>query len=494
MKLECLLEELPGADVDGDREVDLEGIHCDSRYVGQGDLFVAIRGGQERDRHLFIGDALSRGARAVVVEDPVECNGVTRVLVGNCRTALAKLAARFYNFPGHAMTNVGITGTNGKTTTAFLLRSVLERAGLSCGYLGTLGAWVDGKLERIENTTPEAIELHRWLRLMVDSGTQAAVLEVSSHGLALKRVEGIPFHAAVFTNLTRDHLDFHGTWDRYFSAKARLFEGLDKEGVAVINADAPMAVELAQRTPGRVVTYGFGPTAQIWLKKVEPSPLGTYLHVETSEGPVDLEIRLTGRFNCYNAVAALATGLALGLGSEAVLQGIASLDNVPGRFERIVEGQDFAVIVDYAHTPDALERILRTARELGEGRLICVFGCGGDRDRGKRSLMGKVAGELADISVLTSDNPRSEDPQDILCDIAEGVPQNSVSLCEIDRETAIVTAFSEARSGDIVLIAGKGHESEQELENCVISFDDREVARRALRVLHPRGGDDSCKG
>ena len=483
MELKYLLEELPDARVDGNREVDLERIHCDSRRVEQGDLFVAVRGGQERDRHLFVGDAVARGARVVVVEEAVDCGEATRVQVADCRAALARLAARFYAFPSREMLNVGITGTNGKTTTALLLRSALEAAGLSCGYLGTLGCWIDGELEQVDNTTPEAGELHRLLRSMVDAGMQATVLEVSSHGLALKRVEGIPFRAAVFTNLTRDHLDFHETWDQYFAAKAQLFEQLPAAGIAVINLDDPIATELAQRTRARVVTYGFGQAAEVRLQQAEPGPLGTRLHVATPAGPIDVDAHLTGSFNGYNALAALATGLALELDPDAVCRGIAALERVPGRFERIRAGQDFEVIVDYAHTPDALERVLTAARELEAHRLICVFGCGGDRDRGKRAQMGKVAGELADLTFLTSDNPRSEDPGRILADIAAGVPSGSDFHSEIDREQAIATALAEARSGDIVVIAGKGHETEQELANGVISFDDREVARRVLSLM-----------
>ena len=487
MELRHLLEELPDARVDGDREVVLQGIHCDSRQIRSGDLFVAVRGGQEQDRHLFVGDAVARGARAVVVEEEVDCGGATRVRVPDCRTALARLSARFYAFPGREMLNVGITGTNGKTTTAFLLRSVLEAAGLSCGYVGTLGCWIDGDLQQVKNTTPEAAELQALLRSMVDAGKRAAVLEVSSHGLALKRVDGIPFHAAVFTNLTRDHLDFHGDWDHYFSAKARLFENMAEDGAAVINLDDPMAAELMQRTRGKVMTFGCGDAAQVRLRQAEPSSLGTSLSFDTPLGPLAAETHLAGHFNSYNAMAALATGLALELDPEEVCKGLAALENVPGRFERIVEGQGFEVVIDYAHTPDALERVLQAARELATRRLICVCGCGGDRDRGKRALMGEIAGELADLTILTSDNPRSEEPAQIIADMAAGIPNNSDFISEVDREQAIGSALAEARDGDIVVIAGKGHESTQELANRVISFDDREVARRALRLL--QGGE-----
>ena len=492
MELKYLLEELPDAWVEGDQDIDLGQIRCDSRCVEEGDFFVAVRGGQEQDRHRFVDHAIARGARAVMVEEQIDCAGATRVQVADCRAALARMAARFYAFPGRALLNVGVTGTNGKTTTAFLLRSALEAAGLPCGYLGTLGFWCDGALEKMDNTTPEAVQLHSLLRRLVDAGKQAAVLEVSSHGLALKRVEGIPFRVAVFTNLTRDHLDFHGTWDAYFAAKARLFEGLQEGAIAVINADDARADELARRTQARIVTYGCGPEAEVRLQRADAGPQGTHLCLDTPAGPIEVQTRLIGRFNYYNTMAVVATGLALDLDAEALCRGVAALESVPGRCERIAEGQDFAVIVDYAHTPDALERVLHAARDLGRGRLICVCGCGGDRDRGKRALMGRVAGELADWAVLTSDNPRSEDPQRIIDEMAAGVPDSSAVHSEVDRAEAIAVALAAAHSGDVVVIAGKGHEQEQKLADRAVAFDDREVARRVLRGLCAGERQPSC--
>ena len=486
MELNRLLSVLPGARVDGELDIDLGRIVCDSRQVMEGDLFVAVRGGQEQDRHLFVGDAVARGARAVVVEDLVDCESATRIQVADCRAALALLAAHFYAYPGRATLNVGITGTNGKTTTAFLLRSALETAGLPCGYLGTLGCWIDGELAKVNNTTPEAAELQRLLRVMVDAGQRAAVLEVSSHGLVLKRVEGVPFRVAVFTNLTRDHLDFHGSWEDYFAAKALLFEGLPATGVAVINGDDPVAAELAQKTSARVVTYGYEDVADVYVEQVTVGPPGARMRVATPVGTLNVDTHLTGSFNSYNVMAALAVGIALDLNPEDLCRGIAALASVPGRFERIREGQNFEVVVDYAHTPDALQRILLAARELSPRRLLCVFGCGGDRDRGKRREMGQVAGELADLTYLTSDNPRSEDPARILADIGAGVPTSSESIAEVDRETAIALALAEAEEGDMVVIAGKGHETEQELADRIISFDDREVARKVLDDLRAK--------
>ncbi len=483
MELRNLLEAVPDACVEGPLEVDLGQIRCDSRCVEEGDFFVALRGGQEQDRHRFVGHAIARGARAVMVEEPINCTGATRVQVADCRAALARMAARFYAFPARELLNVGVTGTNGKTTTAFLLRSALEAAGLPCGYLGTLGVWCGGPLEKMDNTTPEAAELHGLLRRLVNAGKQAAVLEVSSHGLALKRVEGIPFRAAVFTNLTRDHLDFHGTWEAYFAAKARLFECLPAEAIAVLNADDAHAAELARRTQAHIVTYGCGPEAEVRLQRAATGPPGTHLCLDTPAGPIEVQTHLIGRFNYYNAMAVVATGLALNLEAGALVRGLAALASVPGRCEPIAEGQDFAVIVDYAHTPDALERVLQAARSLGSGRLICVCGCGGDRDRGKRPLMGRVAGELADWTVLTSDNPRSEDPQRIIDEMAAGISDSRAVHSEVDRAQAIAKALAAAHSGDVVVIAGKGHEQEQELADRTVAFDDRAVARRVLRSL-----------
>ena len=339
MELKYLLEELPDACVEGDQDIELGQIRCDSRCVEEGDFFVAVRGGQEQDRHRFVAHAIARGARAVMVEEQVDCTGVTQVQVADCRAALARMAARFYAFPGRALLNVGVTGTNGKTTTAFLLRRALEAAGLPCGYLGTLGFWGDGELEKMDNTTPEAVHLHGLLRRLVNAGKRAAVLEVSSHGLALKRVEGIPFRAAVFTNLTRDHLDFHGTWEAYFAAKARLFEGLPEGAIAVINADDARADALARRTRARVVTYGCGPEAEVRLQRADTGPQGTHLYLDTIAGPIEVQTHLIGRFNYYNTMAVVATGLALNLDAAALCRGLAALERVPAAASGSLRGR-----------------------------------------------------------------------------------------------------------------------------------------------------------
>ncbi len=482
MTLAQLLEALPSATVRDLVDAEVGKICCDSRQVAAGDVFVAVRGGQEEDRHQFIGDAVARGACAVVVEDDTPCAAV-HIVVGDSRSALAQLACHLYDNPSRQLACIGVTGTNGKTTTAFLLRHLLDGAGMPCGYLGTLGFASRGALQKVDNTTPEANHLQRYLRQMVDEDRCAAALEVSSHGLALRRVDGIDFKVGVFTNLTRDHLDFHGNFEAYFAAKARLFESLQPTAFAVLNADDDSAARLRSRTRAEVLAFGRTETAALRLLRVHGRADGMAMRVATPRGTIDIETGLLGDFNCYNVLAALGVGFALDLDTDLLVAGLASMENVSGRFERLVEGQDFSVVVDYAHTPDALERALRSARPLTNGKLICVFGCGGDRDRGKRALMGKVAGELADIVWVTSDNPRSEDPNSIIDEIVSGILAPSTVEREADRALAIDRALRMARSGDLVLIAGKGHESEQILADRTVVFDDRTVARQVLQLL-----------
>jgi UDP-N-acetylmuramoyl-L-alanyl-D-glutamate--2,6-diaminopimelate ligase len=473
----------------GSVDVEIDKIECDSRQILPGDLFVAICGGEEQDRHQFISHALERGARAIVAEREVDSGSATRIVVENCRQGLARLAACFYNYPDRELLMVGITGTNGKTTTALLARQILEAAEVRCGYVGTLGSLVDVDWEETDNTTPEAKDLHQMLRKMVESGKSAAVLEVSSHGLALDRVAGLRFKAGVFTNLTRDHLDFHQSEENYFNAKARLFEGLDDEGgsKAIVNVDDASAPKLLERVTVPTLTYGRQKDAHVRLGAVEQTEKGTRLHLRTPLGAVEVESHLKGGFNCYNILAAFSVGLALEMEPEAICQGIAAVRRVPGRCERILAGQGFEVIVDYAHTPDALDRLLRMARESGPRRLACVFGCGGDRDPGKRSLMGSIASAWADQVYLTSDNPRSESPEKIISEIVKGVSKECETQIFTDRREAIQVALSAAAPGDYVVIAGKGHESVQKVGDAVIEFDDRRVAHSVLRSLGHHG-------
>ena len=483
--LDDLLQVLPAAEVIGEPSAYVGKIECDSRRVEAGDLFVAINGGEEADRHEFIPEVLARGASAIVAERNVPTGDTPLILVDNCRSALARMAGRYFGYPDRSLRLVGITGTNGKTTTALIVSSVLEQAGEKCGYIGTLGYQIDGAIERGRNTTPESAELQELLYRMVAAGNHAAVLEVSSHALALDRVAGLHFDVAVFTNFTRDHLDFHETEERYLGAKLRLFQDRPEfaNGRAAINSDDPMANLILEGLSVPAVKYGYGCDADVQVVGTDFSERGTRIELATPLGNTTLNVRLTGYFNCYNVMAALATGVALGLDLGSICKGIEAVDNVPGRFERIELGQDFTVIVDYAHTPDALERVLQAGRGLTTGRLLCVFGCGGDRDRGKRPEMGRIASVLADKVYVTSDNPRSESPDAIIDEIITGISPDFDVARHPDRLEAVRVALADAGDGDLVIIAGKGHEAEQIVGERVLAFDDRQVVRATLRHL-----------
>ncbi len=472
---------------------DVTGIAHDSRGVSPGGVFVAIRG-HRADGATFAADAVARGAVAIVSETPAPAGfAVPWFVTDDARHALAELAALFHGRPSEELTVVGVTGTNGKTTTTYLAASVLDAAGMPSGRLGTVSYRVgpSAKFERDpSHTTPEASDVQALLRELRTNGCTACVMEVSSHALALQRVAEMRFAAAVFTNLTRDHLDFHGDMGAYFAAKRRLFETLPAGAPAVVNLDDPRGAELATSLP-RVLTYGLDGPAQVRAQSVDSSLEGLAFDVETPRGPISIRSPLIGRPNAYNILAAVALGVALELPAEAIERGIAALESVPGRFQ-IVSGSDDDVrlVVDYAHTDDALKNLLETLRPLADGRLIVVFGCGGDRDRTKRPLMGAVAGRLGDLVVLTSDNPRSEDPGRIIDEIklgllppAEpGAPRRAgpASMVQPDRRKAIEYAVRQARAGDVIVVAGKGHEKYQVIGDRTLAFDDVEVGRAAL--------------
>ncbi len=478
--LRDLLQHVPAYRLEGSGAVTISGVFCDSREVRPGGLFAAVSGGQERDRHEFVGDAVQRGAAALLVDRSVGSQPCAVVRVDDARGALAQVAAAFYGRPGDALRLIGVTGTNGKTTTALLVRHMLSAAGEPCGYLGTLGVQAASGNSSLRNTTPEAPVLHAELRRLVDSGHRAAVLEVSSHGLVLRRVAGLRFAVGVFTNLTRDHLDFHGTQENYLDAKGLLFASLDREAVAVLNADDAHASALRARCAGTVVTYGRHQETDYRIEAIEPLPAGTRLRLRWKGGVLALETRLHGEFNAYNVAAAAACCLELGADEAAVREGLRALVRVAGRFEAVDVGQPFRVIVDYAHTPDGLCSVLRAARQLTRGRLFCVFGCGGDRDPGKRPLMGRVVEDLADVPVVTSDNPRSEDPEAIIAAILAGMARPQAATVDADRRAAIQFALAQARPGDTVVIAGKGHEQGQIIGSKIFPFDDVVVARELL--------------
>ena len=471
--------------VAGSLERSIDNIVSDSREVGQGAMFVAIRGGQEQDRHAFVDDAVRRGAAAILVEDGnVDTGTATKIVVDDTRRALASLAARFHGDPSDDMLCVGVTGTNGKSTTAMIIQQILSMSGTPSAYLGTLGFLCNKQVEPMSNTTPDAGHLHALLARARHAGCRSMVMEVSSHGLSLDRVHGIDFGAAVFTNLTRDHLDFHGSEEEYFAAKSLLFRRLEPTAAAVLNADDPRAQSLAELTHARVWRYG-GVGSDVTVQDAHLGPDRTHLKLATPNGIFELDSALTGRFNCSNVVAAVTAGFALGIEEDAIRHGVAAAPCIPGRFERIDEGQPFQVIVDYAHTPAGLETVLQAARELTSRQLVCVFGCGGDRDTGKRPMMGRVAESLADRIYLTSDNPRSEPPMQIIEQISAGMEKTAAAVVEPDRSAAIRAALSSAEAGDVVVVAGKGDEPYQILDaGHVVPFDDRVVARLALRQKH----------
>jgi UDP-N-acetylmuramoyl-L-alanyl-D-glutamate--2,6-diaminopimelate ligase len=486
MKLGELLQGVPSPEIGADAAQGITSLAYDSRRVEPGSLFFAIQG-EETDGHDFIPQALQCGAVAIVSERAATAELATRwIRVPKIRRALSEAARVFYGSPDSRLQLVGITGTNGKTTTAFLLASVFCAARIPAGLFGTIEYRLGGRTLGALNTTPESLDLLSYFAELVAAGGKAAVMEASSHALAQERLWGFCFSAAVFTNLTRDHLDYHKDFEHYFEAKRRLFEGLGTPppDLAVINADDPWAARLLDIPNPRRITYGFNSAAQVKVKQFSQTPAGLHATLATPEGALEIDSPLVGRANLANILAATATALGLGIAPEKVQEGIANLAAVPGRFERIDEGQPFLVVVDYAHTDDALRNVLKTARELTRERLLVVFGCGGDRDRTKRPLMGEAAGSLGDFVVLTSDNPRTEDPIMIMNDALVGLQKTGKPyVTEVDREVAIRKALGEAREGDAVVLAGKGHETYQILKDRTVPFDDREVARRLLREL-----------
>ncbi len=477
MDLERLIAALAPTDVVGRAATDVRELAYDARGAFPGALFFCVPG-MTVDGHDFAAQAVENGAVALVVERQLDI-AVPQLVVPDSRAAMAVAADEFFDRPTADLAVAGVTGTNGKTTTAFLLYAVMAAAGRRPGLLGTVETRVDGERRPATRTTAEAIDVQRLFREMLDAGDRSCAMEATSHGSALHRLDRVRFSVLVFTNLSQDHLDFHDDMEDYFQAKRRLFLGEGAPPAAVNVGDAwgrRLAGDLrAQGAP--LVTFGFAEDAEVRPDGLELGPDVT----ELTAGGIRLKTRLRGRFNIENVLAAVAAGRLLELPDEALARGIESVAGVPGRFETIDEGQPFTVVVDYSHKPGALETVLRTARELTSGRLVCVFGCGGDRDRGKRPLMGRIAAELADVAIVTSDNPRSEDPLAIIEEIAAGMP--SEPEIEPDRRRAIERAVELAAPGDVVVIAGKGHERGQEIAGRMLPFDDREVAGEALRAL-----------
>jgi len=485
LRQQGLLASASGADASA-AAIAVTGIAYDSRRVEPGEVFVALRG-QHADGTTFAAQAVDRGAVVIVSQEaPLDHVAVTWVQVTDARLALAYMAAEFHLHPSRKMRVVGITGTNGKTTTAYLVASIFEAAGIRCGLLGTVAYRVGDETREATRTTPEASDVQALLAEMVSNACGACVMEVSSHALSLNRIDAISFAAAVFTNLTRDHLDFHADMEGYFQAKRRLFQLLPRDRPAVINADDPRASSLIE-TAGRSITYGINRPSDVSPTPLSYSLEGLRFEVKTPRGVATVRSSLVGRPNVYNILAAVATATAFDLPIDAIEKGIAALDRVPGRFQLVSSSKDdVTVVVDYAHTDDALRNLLETARPLAAGRIITVFGCGGDRDRTKRPLMGAVAGRLSDVILITSDNPRGEDPARIIEEIQRGITPDTRrgsdqrTLAIVDRHKAIDEAVGIAMPGDLVLIAGKGHEKYQVIGSLTLPFDDVEVAQAAL--------------
>ena len=468
------------------REKEIAGIACDSKKVEDGFLFVAIKG-TSQDGHSFIGEALDRGAAALIVQSALcGCQipqEVVCIKVDDTRRALARLSAEFYGNPSRQMKIIGITGTNGKTTVSFLIEHLLKKASLNPAVIGTINYRFNNKVFASTNTTPGPLDIQELLSEMFMGRVNYVVMEVSSHSLDQNRVDGIKFSHALFTNLTQDHLDYHQSIDNYFRAKAKLFVGLSAESVAIINNDSTYAVRLESLAKCKILTYGIDIKSDICALDMHFGLTGTNFIASTPKGRMEINSALIGRHNVYNILAAVAVGVNEGLSLELISKSLGEFELVPGRLERIDLGQDFFVFVDYAHTEDALYNVISALKELARHRIIVVFGCGGDRDKTKRPKMGKVVSQLADFALVTSDNPRSEEPQDIINDILAGISTDNYRAVP-RRDKAIEEALSMARRGDIILIAGKGHETYQILGDEHIPFDDREVVRACLKSMN----------
>ncbi len=485
MKLSELLEHITMIGVKGDTAMEIGGLAYDSRQVKPGWLFVAIPG-EKFDGSEYIADAVSRGAVAVVSETPVSLGSrVAHIQVPRARRALAEIAGAYFGDLSHQMTIVGITGTNGKTTTAYMIRDILRDGGFLPGLLGTVAYEVGTRTIPASRTTPEAPDIHAMFQMMKEAGCDAAVMEVSSHAIALQRVHGIDFNISVFTNLTQDHLDFHKDMDTYFNVKAEFFQMLEKrhERSAVINIDDPWGRKMLteRMLPANVVTYGFNVDAVVCASNIAMDVHGSRFDVSTPWGDRRFSLNLLGRFNIHNALAAIAAGGLCGISLECMAMSLERLASIPGRLERIPNRKGKQVFVDYAHTDDALKNVLKTLREICKGKLVVVFGCGGNRDRTKRPKMGRAASELADYSIVTSDNPRGENPGEIVADIIEGFEGRGHFEVVLDRRDAIEKGIHKIGRKDILLVAGKGHETYQEIKGTVIPFDDREIIREMIR-------------
>lgn len=486
MILKDLIRDIEVISIYGDTSLDIKNIAYNSKSVVKDSLFVAIKG-MKFDGHNFVDEAVERGAKGLVLQRLAKKRrDICHIIVEDSRVALAKISSRFYHHPSQEVVLVGITGTNGKTTTAYLIESILQQADKKVGIIGTINYHYPQKTLKAIHTTPESLELQKILREMVDSGVSHVVMEVSSHALDLKRVDGCSFNIAVFTNLSRDHLDYHQDMTSYYKCKERLFTDLlEQSGElpwVVINHDDPKGKALMKVAKGRILTFGMSAEVDVGADGITCDLHGISAKIHSPQGTFEVTSRLLGSLNIYNILAATSVGITLKIPLNVIKKGIESVTYIPGRLKRVSDNHNIHVFVDYAHTSDALQRVLLALREIERGRIICVFGCGGDRDPGKRPLMGQVSGKLSDFTVITSDNPRTEDPHKIIAEIEKGIKQSKVGSYTIipDRWQAIHYAIDLAKPGDVVLIAGKGHETYQILGNEIRPFDDTLVAKEAL--------------
>ncbi len=473
-------------------EVEVRHVQYDSRKIGRGDMFVAIRGGQV-DGHTYISGAIHNGAKVVVMEDDQAMPdsyfmhaGVVKIVVQNSRVALAQIAAQYYGHPAGKLSMIGVTGTNGKTTTTHLIKAIVEESGSKTGLIGTIAYQIGNETFPATHTTPESLELNGLLSRMVGSGCSSAVMEVSSHSLDQRRVHGFNFNVGVFTNLTQDHLDYHGTMEKYFEAKTILFRTLPGSSFAVINCDDDWGKRLMSITSGKTISYGEANIADVSARQVSLSMKGTRFTIHHRGEQIEINTSLVGRFNVSNILAAYGAGIALEIPSSVIRRAIENTTSVRGRFEPVISPDGWTAVVDYAHTPDALEKTLHAIHDVlsvdRQGRIITVFGCGGNRDRTKRPIMANVATTLSDVTIVTSDNPRNEDPDFIISEVMAGVVSGKTVHQEADRRKAIVQALTMAKPNDVVLIAGKGHEDYQVIGNEKIHFSDKEIVEEYLGI------------
>ena len=483
MKLGHLLEGIYAGEIPSAyRQWDIQSIADDSRKVTPMSLFVAQKG-HTFDATQFIPKAIEKGARVIVSKNTAEPAGLSGDIlylqVEDTLAVLKEIALRFYGNPSQRIHTIGITGTNGKTTVSYLIESILHQSELGCGVIGTVNYRIGERILPAQNTTPGLLDNQKLFHQLRHEGIEYCVMEVSSHALDQGRVDLIDYKTAVFTNLTSDHMDYHQTREKYFAAKSILFTRLSPEATSVINIDDAYGMKLLSKTGSKIITYGIEQKAEVWADDIELNLSGTQFKVNTPQGQMLIRTPLVGYYNVYNLLAAISVGISIGLNLDKIKRGVESLKNVPGRLEKIECGQDFTILVDYAHTQDALENVLSTLRQTSDARIILVFGCGGDRDRSKRPTMGAVASQMADISIVTSDNPRSEEPEAIIDEIIEGFENDNYKVI-VNREEAIHYALSLAKKGDIVLVAGKGHENYQVFKDKTIQFDERQIIRQRI--------------